>query len=106
MKPEPLGRELGKTLPLFSLSIKHSTGRGLNPFHINRNLFILFIMFLIKDDLSLDVGYAQKSGSDSIDVSPVQLESRDPPALRSGRWLRARSLHSIMIEEKMIEMKV
>ncbi len=41
------------------------------------------------------------------DVSPVPLgskESRDPPTL-SG-WLRAKSLHSIMNEHKMIEMKV
>jgi len=41
------------------------------------------------------------------DVSPVPLgskESHDPPTV-SG-WLRAKSLHSIMIEHKMIEMKV
>ncbi|WP_187146877.1 RNA-guided endonuclease InsQ/TnpB family protein [Saccharolobus islandicus] len=39
------------------------------------------------------------------DVSPVSLgskESHDPPI----RWLRAKSLHSIMNEHKMIEMKV
>jgi len=39
------------------------------------------------------------------DVSPVPLgskESHDPPK----RWLRAKSLHSIMIEHKMSEMKV
>jgi hypothetical protein len=50
-----------------------------------------------------DVGYAQKGGSDYRDVSPVPLgskESHDP------QWLRAKSLHSIMIEDKMIEMKV
>jgi hypothetical protein len=54
-----------------------------------------------------DVGYAQKGGSDCRDVSHVQLgskESHDPPTL-SG-WLRAKSLHSIMNEHKMIEMKV
>jgi len=49
-----------------------------------------------------DVGYAQKGGSDCRDVSPVQLESHDPPK----RWLRAKSLHSIMNEDKMSEMKV
>ena len=41
------------------------------------------------------------------DVSPVPLgskESHDPPTV--SRWLRAKSLYSIMIEEKMIEMKV
>jgi len=41
------------------------------------------------------------------DVSPVPLgskESHDPPTL-SG-WLRAKSLHSIMNEHKMIEMRV
>ena len=41
------------------------------------------------------------------DVSPVPLgskESHDPPTV-SG-WLRAKSLHSIMIDHKMIEMKV
>ena len=43
-----------------------------------------------------DVGYAQKGGSDYGDVSPVPLESHDPPK----RWLRAKSLHSIMIEMK------
>jgi hypothetical protein len=54
-----------------------------------------------------DVGYAQKGGSDCRDVSHVLLgskESHDPPTL-SG-WLRAKSLHSIMNEHKMIEMKV
>ena len=54
-----------------------------------------------------DVGYAQKGGRDCRNVSPVPLdskESRDPPTL-SG-WLRAKSLHSIINEHKMIEMKV
>ena len=54
-----------------------------------------------------DVGYAQKGGSDYRDVSPVPLgskESHDPPTV-SG-WLRAKSLHSIMIDHKMSEMKV
>ena len=40
------------------------------------------------------------------DVSPVPLgskEPRDPPTL--SRWLRAKSLHSIMIEHKMSEMR-
>nr|WP_241208534.1 hypothetical protein [Sulfolobus islandicus] len=49
--------------------------------------------------------YAQKGESDYGDVSPVPLgsnESHDPPK----RWLRAKYLHSIMIEDKMIEMKV
>jgi hypothetical protein len=52
-----------------------------------------------------DVGYAQKGGSDYRDVSPVPLgskESHDPPK----RWLRAKSLHSIMNEDKMSEMRV
>nr|AAV87874.1 putative transposase [Sulfolobus sp. L00 11] len=43
------------------------------------------------------------------DVSPVPLgskESHDPPTVKLGRWLRAKSLHSIMNEHKMIEMKV
>jgi len=43
------------------------------------------------------------------DVSPVPLgskESRDPPTLKSVRLLMAKSLHSIMIEHKMSEMKV
>ncbi len=47
-----------------------------------------------------DVGYAQKGERDCGDVSPVPLgskESHDP-------W--AKSLHSIMNEHKMIEMKV
>ncbi len=47
-----------------------------------------------------DVGYAQKGEGDYGDVSPVPLgskESHDP---------QAKSLHSIMIEDKMIEMKV
>jgi len=42
------------------------------------------------------------------DVSPVPLgskESRDPPTVKLGRWLRAKSLHSIMIEHKMSEMR-
>ncbi len=63
---------------------------------------------LIKDGLSLDVGYAQKGGSDSRDVSPVPLgskESHDPPTVKLGRWLRAKSLDSIMIEHKMSEMR-
>ena len=40
------------------------------------------------------------------DVSPLPLdskESRDPPTV--SRWLRAKSLHSIMIEHKMSEMR-
>ena len=56
-----------------------------------------------------DVGYAQKGGSDCRDVSPVPLgskESHDPPTVELGRWLRAKSLHSIVIERKMIEMRV
>ncbi|ACR41306.1 hypothetical protein [Saccharolobus islandicus] len=51
------------------------------------------------------VGYAQKGESDYGDVSPVLLgskESHDPPI----RWLRAKSLYSIMIEDKMSELKV
>jgi len=48
-----------------------------------------------------DVGYAQKGEGDYGDVSPVPLESHDP-----SRWLRAKSLHSIMNEDKMNEMKV
>ncbi|MBB5254231.1 RNA-guided endonuclease InsQ/TnpB family protein [Sulfurisphaera ohwakuensis] len=43
------------------------------------------------------------------DVSPVPLgskESHDPLTVKLGRWLRAKSLHQIMIEDKMIEMKV
>ncbi|WP_278465761.1 hypothetical protein [Saccharolobus islandicus] len=54
-----------------------------------------------------DVGYAQKGEGDYGDVSPVPLgskESHDPPTV-SG-WLRAKSLHSIMNDHKMIEMKV
>ena len=56
-----------------------------------------------------DVGYAQKGGSDYGDVSPMPLgskESPDPPTVKFGRWLRAKSLHSIMNEHKMIEMRV
>ncbi|WP_080513461.1 hypothetical protein [Saccharolobus islandicus] len=57
-----------------------------------------------------DVGYAQKGGSKNYgDVSPVLLgsnESHDPSTVKFGRWLRAKSLHSIMIEDKMSEMKV
>jgi hypothetical protein len=34
------------------------------------------------------------------------LESHDPTTVELGRWLRAKSLHSIMIERKMIEMRV
>ncbi|EHP70470.1 hypothetical protein MetMK1DRAFT_00009730 [Metallosphaera yellowstonensis MK1] len=69
--------------------------------------FITFL--LIKDELSLHVGYAQKGGRDCRDVSPVPLgskESRDPLTLKSVRLLMAKSLHSIMIEHKMSEMKV
>jgi len=43
------------------------------------------------------------------DVSPVPLgskESHDPPTIKFGRWSRAKSLHSITIERKMIEMRV
>jgi len=56
-----------------------------------------------------DVGYAQKGGSDYGDVTPVPLgskESHDSSTVKFGRWLRAKSLHSIMIEDKMSEMKV
>ncbi|BDR92928.1 RNA-guided endonuclease InsQ/TnpB family protein [Vulcanisaeta souniana] len=43
------------------------------------------------------------------DVTPVLLGSKgshDPPVVKLGRWLRAKSLHSIMNEHKMNEMKV
>jgi len=46
---------------------------------------------LTNNDLSADVGYAQKGGSDCRDVSSVPVESHDP-------W--SKSLHSIMIERK------
>ena len=42
------------------------------------------------------------------DVSPVLLgskEPRDPPTVKLSRWLRAKSLRSIMIEHKMSEMR-
>ena len=42
-------------------------------------------------------------------MSPVPLgskESHDPPTVELGRWLRAKSIHSIVIERKMIEMRV
>ncbi|WP_082230042.1 hypothetical protein [Metallosphaera yellowstonensis] len=54
-----------------------------------------------------DVDYVQKGGSDCRDVSPVPLgskESHDPPT--ASGWLRAKSLHSIMNEDKMNEMIV
>jgi len=44
----------------------------------------------------------------ALDVSPVPLgskESHDPPAVKLGRWLRAKSLRSITIERKMSEMR-
>ncbi|EHP70087.1 hypothetical protein MetMK1DRAFT_00005890 [Metallosphaera yellowstonensis MK1] len=50
-----------------------------------------------------------KITSSYVNVSPVPLgskESRDPPTLKSGRWLRVKFLHSIMIQDKMSEMKV
>ena len=43
------------------------------------------------------------------DVSPVPLgskEFRNPPTLKSDRLLRAKSLHCIMNEHKMSEIKV
>ena len=63
---------------------------------------------LIKDELSLDVGSPKRVGV-IWDVSPVSLgskESHDPPTLKSVGLLMAKSLHSIMIEHKMSEMKV
>ncbi len=45
----------------------------------------------------------------AVDVSPVPLGSKgshDPPAVKLGRWLRAKSLRSIMNEHKMSEMRV
>ncbi|QXJ34818.1 hypothetical protein [Saccharolobus shibatae] len=57
-----------------------------------------------------DVGYAQKDeGENCGDVSPVPLgsnESHDPSTIKLGRWLRAKSLYLIMIEDKKSEMKV
>ncbi|EHP70832.1 hypothetical protein MetMK1DRAFT_00013360 [Metallosphaera yellowstonensis MK1] len=67
------------------------------------------MFLLIKDELSLDVGSAQKGGRDCRDVSPVPLgskEFRNPPTLKSDRLLRAKSLHCIMNEHKMSEIKV
>ncbi|WCM36703.1 hypothetical protein GO599_03805 [Sulfolobus islandicus] len=54
-----------------------------------------------------DVGNAQKGERDCRDVSPVPLgskESHDPPTVKFGRWLRAKSLHSIMNDHEMSEM--
>ncbi|MEJ2781217.1 hypothetical protein WIW89_10105 [Stygiolobus sp. CP850M] len=54
-----------------------------------------------------DVDYVQKGEGDYGDVSPVPLgskESHDPPTV--SRWLRAKSLYSIMNNHKMIEMKM
>jgi hypothetical protein len=48
-----------------------------------------------------DVGYGE---GDYGDVSPVPLESHDTPTV--SRWLRAKSLHSIINEDKMSEMIV
>ncbi|ESQ24159.1 MAG: transposase [uncultured Acidilobus sp. JCHS] len=45
----------------------------------------------------------------AVDGGPVPLgpkESHDPPTVKLGRWLRAKSLHSIMTDHKMIEMRV
>jgi len=55
-------------------------------------LFVYNEFLLINNDLSRRCG--QKGESDCRDVSPVPSESHDPPK----RWLRAKSLHSIMIE--------
>ncbi|WP_229572654.1 hypothetical protein [Saccharolobus caldissimus] len=41
-----------------------------------------------------------------INLDNVSKESHDPPTIKFGRWLRAKSLYSIMIEDKMSEMKV
>ncbi|MFP3201490.1 MAG: hypothetical protein RXR43_04410 [Sulfolobus sp.] len=64
-------------------------------FYVVYNEFLL-----INEDLSRRCG--QKGGSDCGDVSPVPLESHDPPK----RWLRAKSLHSIMNYHKINEMIV
>ncbi|WP_245544525.1 hypothetical protein [Metallosphaera yellowstonensis] len=32
-------------------------------------------------------------------------ESHDPPTVKAGKWLRAKSPHSIMIEHKVSEMR-
>ena len=65
-------------------------------FRVDRNLLSVYNEFLlINDDLSRLCG--QKGEGDNGDVSPVPLESHD---------LWAKSLHSIMNEDKMIEMKV
>ncbi|MGC9106130.1 MAG: hypothetical protein ACP5HQ_06915 [Thermoprotei archaeon] len=53
-----------------------------------------------------DVGRARKGESDPGDVSPVPLsskESHDPPTLKSGRWLRAKSLRSIATNAKRLK---
>ncbi|ADB86362.1 hypothetical protein [Saccharolobus islandicus] len=56
---------------------------------------------MIKDNLLHRCG--QKGEGDYRDVSPVPLGSKDS---HDPQWLRAKSLHSIMIKYKMIEMKV
>ena len=44
--------------------------------------FYVYNKFLLtNNDLSADVGYAQKSGEDYGDVSSVLLESHDPPVV-------------------------
>jgi AAA+ ATPase superfamily predicted ATPase len=97
--------EINNSKPSFKVAVKLNFIIGSAGIELKRaeSFFALIEIFLsvcnklllINDDLSRRCG--QKGGSDYGDVSPVPLESHDP---------LAKSLHSIMNEHKMIEMKV
>ena len=70
-------------------------------------LYPFIMSLLIKDELSLDVGSAQRGGSDpGCEPRAIGLQGVPWLTLKSGRLLRAKSLHSIMIQDETIEMKV
>jgi hypothetical protein len=70
-------------------------------------LYLFITTLLIKGELSLDVGSARRGGSD-LGCESLAMSSKSPVThltLKSGRLLRTKSLHSIMIEHKMSEMQ-
>jgi len=70
-------------------------------------LYLFITTLLIKGELSLGVGSARRGGSD-LGCESLAMSSKSPVThltLKSGRLLRTKSLHSIMIEHKMSEMQ-
>jgi len=90
---------------LYTFQVKmFSRGRpvGAESFFTLIEAFLISVVDLCWERMTshADASCAQKGGGDCVDVSPVPLgskESHDPPAVKLGRWLKAKPLRSTTI---------